>query len=164
VTRGLCELLLDQDQSRPILSDAQGGELLSPSFSWDGRWLAFMLRRDGRTRVMATPVNPNGAPAASDRWVAISPDNVNGARPRFSPEGDAIYYHLARGSVVSLVRQPLDAATKRPRGDPAPLAAIQNIPTSVFNVGLQNVIAVTRTRLFYNTAEIRSNVWTTRIE
>ena len=164
VARGICELVLDQGAARPILSDPKGGELLYPSFSWDGGWMTFMLRRGQRTQVMVTPVNANGTPAGSDRWVVVSPDGANGNRSRFSPEGDAIYYHLTRGSVVSLVRQALDPTTKRAIGNPSPLAPIQNIPQSVFNVGLQNVIAVTRTRIFYNNAETHSNVWATRLE
>ncbi|MGH9387305.1 MAG: hypothetical protein ACRD2N_23805 [Vicinamibacterales bacterium] len=75
-----------------------------------------------------------------------------------------MFYQLIRGNVVTIVRQRLDPVTKRPISDPIPLASVLNVPPSVLNIGLQYVITVTRDRLFYNTAEIRSNVWMTRIE
>ena len=87
------------------------------------------------------------------------------ARPRFSPDGTALFYQVIKGNVMTIVRQPLDAVSKRPIGVPVKVAAVQNIPQSVFNINLPNVITVTRERLFYNTGRrVRSNVWTTRIE
>ena len=164
IERGICELLPDRDTTRPLLTDAGGGQLLYPSFAWDGAWVTFMHRRDGRTRVVATPVGADGTLAGRELWVSISPDDADGGRPRFSPDGAALFYLLATGNVVTLVRQQLDAASKRPIGTPVKLMSVQNIPQSVFNIGVQNVITVTRERLFYNTAEVRGNVWMTRIE
>jgi Tol biopolymer transport system component len=160
----ICEYLPDKDSGRPILADPSGAQLLYPSFSWDDRWVAFMRRQEGRTRIMVTPVRDDGSLAGSDAWIPISSDDVDGARPRFTPDGATLFYLETRGNVMILVRQPLDPKTKRPVGVSASLAGVQNIPQSVFNIGLQNVLTVTRDRLFYNTAEVRANVWTTRIE
>jgi Tol biopolymer transport system component len=162
--QGICELLPDAVAAKPVLTDAAGAQLLYPSFSWDGRSVAFMHRVAGRTRVMVTPVVDGGTLGRDDRWVAVSPDDADGARPRFSPDSATLFYQLTHGNVVTIVRQRLDASTKRPIGAPVPLATVLNVPPSILNIGLQYVITVTRDRLFYNTAEIRSNVWMTRIE
>ena len=144
---GICELLPDSDAARPLLVDAGGGQLLYPSFSWDGRWVTFMHRRAGRTKVVVTPVAADGALADRDYWILISPDDADGARPRFSPDGSALFYQLTKANVVTIVRQPLDAATRRPVGMPTKIVAVPSIPPGVFNINLQFVITVTRERL-----------------
>ena len=63
---------------------------------------------------------------------------------------------------MTIVRHRLDPATKMPTGEPVTLASVQNIPPSVFNIGLQTVLAVTKDRVFYNNADIRSNIWSAR--
>ena len=161
---GLCELLPDTGAVRSILEAPSGGELLDPSFAWDGRWVAFGERRSRRTRVFLTAVGSDGTLAGEAQWVLASPADADGERPRFSPDGSAIFYELTRGNVVTLVRQALDPVSRRPIGEPVRLAAIRNFPLSVFYISLQSLITVTRDRVFFNTAEIRSNVWLTRIQ
>jgi Tol biopolymer transport system component len=163
VTRGICELIPDTDTTRLLLADPSGGQLLAPSFSPDGRWVAFMRRKDGRTRVTITAVSADGTLRGPEAWIAVSQPDGEGGRPRFSPDGAALVYQLTRGSVMTIVRHRLDPATKMPAGEPVTLASVQNIPPSVFNIGLQNVLAVTKDRVFYNAADIRSNVWSTHI-
>jgi hypothetical protein len=65
---------------------------------------------------------------------------------------------------LTLVRQRVELEARKAVGSPVHVANVQNIPQSVFNIGLQNVLTVTRDRVFFNTAEVRSNVWMTRIE
>jgi Tol biopolymer transport system component len=164
VAKGACELFPDTDSAKLLFNDPRGGEVLAPSFSWDGRWVAFMLRRAGRTLIYAASVDEAGSVAGEDRWVRISPEDGDAGRPRFSPDGSSVFYHQIRGSVVRLVRQRIDASTRQPLGDPQPLAAILNIPQTVFNIALQYVVTVSKDRVFFNTAEIRSNVWMTKVE
>ena len=59
---------------------------------------------------------------------------------------------------MMLMRQKLDPDSKRPSGDAVQLAPI---PFSGAGVSL---ISVTRDRVFFNTSEVRSNVWMTNID
>jgi Tol biopolymer transport system component len=155
---GICDLDPASGMVRQLLKSPQGIELLSPSLSWDGRWVSFMRRRSGRTIICATPVRADGALAGEAEWVQISPENVDASRPRFSPDGSTIYYELKRAGVLILVKQKLDPATKRTLEEPIPLTSVK------FSGFGQNIITVSRDRVFFNTDEIRSNIWMTRLE
>jgi hypothetical protein len=163
VTRGICRLDLEADQARVLVESARGEQLLYPSYSWDGRWIALMRRRPEETAAMIAPVNDDGSVADSSRWIRVSPEGADAQRPRFTRDGATLFYLLTRGNVTRLVRQSLDPTTKRPSGDPIPLAPVLNIPQGVFNIALQNVVSVTEEHVFYNTAELRANVWMTRL-
>jgi Tol biopolymer transport system component len=155
---GICDLNPASGVVRRLLAATSGVQLLSPSFSWDGRWVSFMRRRSGRTVICATPVRADGALAGEADWLQISPENADASRPRFSPDGSAIYYELRRGGIQILVRQRLDPATKRPLEEPIQLAQVE------FSGNVQNIVTVTRDRVFFNTDEVRSNIWMTRLE
>ena len=156
-SKGICELNPATGKVHGLLKDPHG-ELLYPSFSWDGKWVAFMRRRAGRTEIDATPVRDDGSLAGEAEWIRISLEDVNASRPRFAPDGSSLYYLIVRGSSVALIRQKLDPASKKPSGD---LVQLTSIPFSGPGVSL---ISVTRDRVFYNTSEVRSNVWMTNIE
>ena len=161
---GICALDPSADAARVLLSDAKGGELLYPSYSWDGRWVTFMLRRNGVTVIAVTPVLPDGALAGEDRWIRISSADANAGRSRFSPDGSALYYLLDRASVLTLVRQAVDPATKRPVSAPVTLSTLSAIRAGLLPVSVVNLISVTRDRVFFNLVEARGNVWLTRLE
>jgi Tol biopolymer transport system component len=157
-TEGICDLDPVTGMVRKLLKAPQGVELLYPSFSPDGKWVSFMRRRSGRTVICATPVRGDETLAGDADWVQVSPDNADASRPRFSPDGSTIYYELRREGVLRLVKQKLDPATKRPLEEPTPLARVE------FSGGGTNIISVTRDRVFFNTDEVRSNIWMTRLE
>jgi serine/threonine protein kinase len=157
-TEGICAADPASGETRVLLKDAKGGLLLYPSFSWDGKWITFMLRRAGKTVICATPVGSGDTPRPEADWVRISPENDQATRPRFSPDGAGIFYALVRKTTMEIVRQKLDPASKRPMGEPAKIAS------APFSGPGQFIIGVTRDRLFFNTDEIRSNIWMTRLE
>jgi serine/threonine protein kinase len=154
---GICELDPSTGRVRRLLRDSQAGELLYPSFSWDGKWVAFMRRRGGRTTIEATPVRENGSLADEGEWIRISSEG-NASRPRFAPDGSSLYYLIVRGSRARLIQQKLDPVNKKPAGDPVQLTSVP------FSSGDVSLISVTRDRLFFNTREVRSNVWMTNVE
>jgi hypothetical protein len=165
-TAGLCALDTTTGTVTRLLRDPQG-ELLSPSWSWDGRWVAFMRRRrDSGTRICVTPVRQNGSFGGEADWIEISAPGTSSTRPRFAPDGNSIFYLLNEKGVLTLVRQGLDPASKRARGVPARLGPVQLFPATVaYSIGASpSVLGVTSTRVFYNAIEARSNVWMTSIE
>jgi Tol biopolymer transport system component len=158
ISSGICELDPATGTPHLLLNDPQGGELLYPSFSWDGKWVAFMVRRGGRTGIALTPVRQDGSLAGEAQWVRISPEGVNSSRPRFAPDGSSMYYLIGNGPEESVIRQKLDPITKTRLGEPMKLASVRFSGTGV------RLIAVSRDRLFFNTSEVHSNVWSTPIE
>ena len=163
VTKGICELDPDDETVRVVLNDPRGGQLLYPSYSWDGKWVVFMWRRAGRTVICVTPVREDGTFGSAAAWVGISPDDAEAARPRFSPDGSSVYYESTRGSVVTLVRQQLDPVTRRTVEQPVLLAIVQTIPSGLFLTPTVHILSVTRDRVFFNNIDARSNIWTTTL-
>jgi hypothetical protein len=155
----LCRLRPEADRVEEFLRDREGAELLYPSLSWDGKWLAFMRRHSGNTAIVAAPRGSDGGFGEVEQWVRISPPDVDGSRPRFAPDGASLFYVLSRGNIATVVRQPLHPATKQPLGSPLTIAPVQVAPTPVIFSGLQNLIGVTRTHVYFNAADTRSNVW-----
>ena len=109
---------------------------------------------------MATPVRTDGSLADEANWVRISSETVNAARPRFSPDGSAIYYEVVEESIRLLVKQKVDPTTKRPLGEPMQLARVRQAD----DLSVICVITVTHDRVFFNTVDTHANVWMTQIE
>jgi Tol biopolymer transport system component len=65
----------------------------APSFSPDGRWLAFTSIETGRREVYAAPF-----PTPSAKWQVST---GGGSSPRWSPDGKELYYIAPNGTVVS---------------------------------------------------------------
>ena len=167
---GICELDLQSGNTHRLLENPLGEQLLYPSLSWDSKWVTFMRRRAGHTVIELTPVLADGGLAGREQWVRVSPDEVNAGRPRFAPDGSAVYYlsapqassigpsWLGGGVGQALIRQKLDLVSKTPIGDPMKLISV---PYSGSGIPL---IDVSRDRVFFNTSEVHSNVWMTRLE
>jgi hypothetical protein len=125
-----------------------------------------MRRRDGRTAIWIAPLSTDRrAPSDDKRWIQISSDEGEATRPRFTPDDRGIYYMVRRGGVLTLVRQALDASSMRPSGEPMIIAPVQLFPIVVaYSVGGTNsVLGVTRDRVFFNTTDVRSNIWMTTL-
>ena len=155
---GICQVDPASGAVTMLLKDSGGGLLLYPSYSWDGKWVTFMRRRSGSTVICAAPVHNDGTLAGESDWVRISPENDQATRPRFAPDGASLFYAVVRKPTMELMKQKLDPATKHPMGDPVKVAK------APFSGPGQFLITVTRDRLFYNTDEIRSNIWMTKLE
>ena len=164
-TKGVCAVDPVSGRVTTIVTDPQGAELLYPSMSWDGRWMTFMRRLSGATAVYVAPEGADGIPRRFGEWVPISPRGLTGARPRFAPDGNSLFYLLTDRGTVSLVRQPLDSATKHPIGEPTRITAVQVFPTTLsYSFGASaSIIEVTRDRVYFNTIDLRSNAWLTGV-
>jgi Tol biopolymer transport system component/DNA-binding winged helix-turn-helix (wHTH) protein len=158
---GICDLDPRTGSVHRLLQGSPGEQLLYPSFSWDGKWLAFMRRREGRTAIVITPVQQDGRLAGESQWIGVSQDDGNTSRPRFAPNGASIYYLIDRGASKALMRRKLDPISKMPVSDPVQLFSV---PFSSPGVGGVALISVSRDRIFFNTSEVHSNLWMSNIE
>jgi len=161
VPGAICELDTTTGSMRELLANPPGFELLYPALSWDGQWIVFMRRSRGATMICAGRVHPDGSLPGESEWVEVSPRGLTASRPRFAPDNRAIYYLLTEGGVQSLVRQDIDPATGRLLGDRLKLAPVQTFPTwFAYSIGASSTtVDVARDRVFYNTSDVRGNVW-----
>jgi hypothetical protein len=141
-------------------------QLLYPSYSWDGKWMAFMQRGGGVTVIAMGRVRDDGSLAPQAEWVRVSPSEVKAAsRPRFSQDGKRMFYIRNEGGVQRLMVQPVDLTSGRTLGAPANIAALQ-IYAAWFADSIaapSSTVQVSRTRVFFNSIELRGNVWATRL-
>jgi hypothetical protein len=157
----ICELDTATGSMRDLLAKPVGIELLYPALSWDGKWIACMRRGQSGTVICAARVRTDGTLPGESEWVEISPRGIAASRPRFASDNRGIYYLLSEGGVQSLFRQDIDPDSGRPLGERRNLAPVQVFPAWFgYSIGASSsTVDVSRDRVFYNTADVRSNVW-----
>jgi Tol biopolymer transport system component/tRNA A-37 threonylcarbamoyl transferase component Bud32 len=162
----ICEMDPADWSVRQIVPKPPGTELLYPSYSWDGKWMAFMQRAGGVTAIAMARVRNDGSLAPQPEWVRLSPVEVKAAsRPRFTQDGKRIFYIRNEGGVQHLVVQPVDLASGRPLAPPVDIAALQ-IYAAWFadSIGSpSSTVQVSTTRVYFNSVELRGNVWATTL-
>ena len=107
---------LETRQTSELIShptyDIHGAEL-SP----DGNWVAFHLPRPVTEPLKIAPVR-QGKAAAEAEWITVTDSVGTNRRPWWSPDGNLLYFVSTRDNYQCIWAQPLDPATKRPRGEP----------------------------------------------
>jgi serine/threonine protein kinase len=162
----ICEMDPSDWSVRQIVPNPPGSELLYPSYSWDGKWMTFMQRGGGVTAIAMARVRDDGSLVPQPEWVRVSPPEIRAAsRPRFTQDGKSIFYIRNEGGVQHLVRQRVDPASGRPLAAALDVAPVQ-IYAAWFADSLgspPSTVQVSTTRVFFNSVELRGNVWATRL-
>lgn len=79
-------------QALQRLYHAKGATQSTPTFSPDGREIAFTSDRDGSPRVYMMPVPPPGVEPKNPKPKLISKRAINGSAPAWSPDGQKIAF------------------------------------------------------------------------
>lgn len=169
--RRLLYLRPQEPRSRVHLLDTQTGAhlpliehpelpLYVPRFSPDGRWVACKADIDiRRTRIFLVPLKGTGA-APLAKWVALTEGESWDDLPRWSPDGDLIYFTSNRDGYRCIWARRLAPGSKQPRGEPFAVRHLHDIQLSMTVLSLgQMELALTRDQLIFPLAELRSNVW-----
>jgi len=86
-------------------------------------------------------------------------------KPRWSPDGNRIYFVSDRDGFACLWSQPLEPETKAPVGQPQDLYHIHQVRRSILNVGYGLMdIGVAPGKIVFNLGETTGNVWMTRLK
>jgi len=133
----------------------------------DGRWMTFVALDTGpspsRLQVLAARFEHETPPKESD-WIRIVSDPYWNDKPRWSPDGDRIYFVSDRDGFACLWSQPVEPETKRPVGQPLPLYHIHQVRRSILNVGYGRMdIAVAPDKIVLNLGEMTGNIWMTQL-
>ena len=142
---------LDTGRQLPILkTDAR---IMEADLSPDNRWVAYA---DGTVISVSSLTTPEPLTIATDRRLANS--------PRWSPDGNLLYYVSYADGWSCVWAQRLDPATKKPRG--TPFAVLHSHGARGFRrmpLGVRT-IAVAADRLFLPFADVKANIWTAKLE
>jgi Tol biopolymer transport system component len=129
-------------------------------FSPDQRWMTFHaddLR--GRTPVIIAPFR--GAQSLDDsEWITVSEGEAFEDAPRWSPDGNLLYYLSDRDGARCLWAQRLDPATKRPLGGAFAVQHSHGKRYSIAGVPVNALdICVAGDKVVFNMAELKGNIW-----
>ncbi len=114
-------LRIDVSTGKPaLLAQRSGYDLLSPRFSPDDRWVAFHVRKTPLARqIYVVPFRPgDGSPVAENEWIAVTGGEYLDREPRWSPDGNLLYFASERDGFRCIWAHHLDPVSKRPVGTP----------------------------------------------
>jgi hypothetical protein len=140
------------------------GAMHSAALSPDERWMAFHVTNSptGRT-IFVVPFRPE-APLPFEQWLPITDGKGLDREPRWGPDGATLYFLSERDGFRCIWAQPLDAATKRPTGQPFPVfhghSARRSLSFSTDTGAVGFTIA--RNRAYFTMSEQSGNVWILR--
>lgn len=129
----------------------------SPRFSPDGRWIAFVARTPPeRHRLVIVPFRKQAA-GSRHEWISLEGSGYWVDKPRWSPDGNLLYFLSDRDGSVCVWAQRLSATDKRPSGEPFPVWHMHATRDSLAStVGRE--LAVARGSVFLSLAHSLGNV------
>jgi len=98
-------------------------QLAASSISDDGKWIVFAARRAARDFTIYVAPFSVGRPPVTAQWVEILRSLETAPNPRWSPDGNTLYFSSERDGYNCLWAQKLDRNTKHPQGE---LFAVQH--------------------------------------
>ena len=104
--------------------------LWNPRFSPDDRWVSFNAVTAGRSRIFVAPFRSGMIPESE--WIAIT-DGVWDDKPRWSADGDTLYFMSERDGFRCIWAQRLDGS-KCPVGGVIPIFHAHQAQRSLLNV------------------------------
>ena len=129
---------------------------MAARFSPDDRWVAFQAATGsiGRIYVVATDALRRSPPP--ETWIAISDSEGWNDKPRWSPDGNLLYFVSERDGFRCVWVQRLDPATKHPSGAPVAVRHFHSSRLSLKNVDYSLLeMSITRDGLYLNAGEHR---------
>ena len=141
-----------------------GMALFQAKFSPDDQWIAVegVHSDEGRwqSQILLVPVE-NGASAPPDRWIAVD-HHPNGwdDKPRWSPNGNVIYFISDRDGYLCLWAQRLANRTKELVGTPFPVYHFHNARLSMTNLDTGILeIGVAKDKIIVGMGGLTGNIW-----
>lgn len=161
---GICELNPQSGLAKPVFVHPRD-QLIYPAAAADGTSLVFMRRLPGAIAgIWTARFLPGGELSPETEWIRISPEGVDGSRPRFGTDGNSVYYVSGQEGLRLLVKQQLNARTGHPDGPPRVVAEEpMERPILTGGVGPYPLIHVTKRGIFYSTFVERGHLYTTNL-
>jgi Tol biopolymer transport system component/DNA-binding winged helix-turn-helix (wHTH) protein len=148
---------------KTLLLEHPTSDFFQGNFSPDGRWITFEMGRPG-SRVLIAPLRGEAA-IPEKEWICLSDGSSWDDKPRWSPDGNLLYFTSDRDGFVCLWAQRLDSAAKRPTAVPFVIHHFHQARRSMANVGYGPLaISVARDKIVFNMVELTGNIWMTKLE
>ncbi len=144
---------------------APGASLYQSKFSPDCHWLTLeaVFSSKGPTgddsRLFVVKVE-NGLPAPKQNWILVSDEHGWADKPRWSPDGNILYFLSDRDGFRCIWAQRLDPKTKQPSRPPSPIYHFHRSRLSAMNVGSGLLeFDIAGDKIVMNLGELTGNIW-----
>ena len=157
--------VLDLRSGKKTLALQRSKDLWQAQLSQDDRWISVLeaVADEEGTRVLVAPFRDGSTPAAGE-WIAVTTGEHWDDKPRWSPDGNLMYFTSLRDGFHCLWAQRLRPDTKQPVGAAFAVYHAHSARLSMNNTGFLGLeMAVARDQLYINLGELSGNIWTTRL-
>jgi eukaryotic-like serine/threonine-protein kinase len=160
--RRVALLEVDSGTKRDLLVHSKYN-LYQPHFSLDGLWVTFLAQMGPeRRRLYIAPLQGRMTSEESE-WRAITSGEFSDDKPRFSPDGNLLYFTSNRDGFVCLWAQRLDPA-KKPIGPAFAIYHFHSARLSMLNLALATLeLSVAHDKIVFNLGELTGNIWLTEL-
>jgi eukaryotic-like serine/threonine-protein kinase len=133
--------------------------------SLDGHWVTFETVHQRLSRIFVAALRDNETPAPESEWIPVTGDEGWADKPRWSPDGNVVYFISNRDGFFCLWAQRVAADSKRPVGPPLAMAHFHGSRSSMDNVGPGGAMAISvaRDKIAFNLGELTGNLWVTNV-
>jgi Tol biopolymer transport system component len=134
------------------------------NFSPDGRWVVFGQGAGDVSKLFIAPAQ-GGTEISETQWMPLNERSSWDDKPRWSPDGNLIYFTSNRDGSICLLAQRLDPSSKRPKGAPFCVSHFHQARRSLSNAGYYNLeLSVARDRVVCTMVELTGNIWMTKLD
>jgi serine/threonine protein kinase/Tol biopolymer transport system component len=151
---------LDTGRQKEVLKLAHG-RIMDACLSPDNEWLAFqVIVPESGLSIYVAPLGTDSI--REDQWIGVAKDPEHIESPRWSADGNVIYFISEWNGEVSIWAQRLEPSAKTPAGDPFVALQPQRFRRGMVTVprGARS-FAVGPDFIVFLAGEITSNLWTT---
>ena len=149
--------------AKDVILRHKENSLWQGQLSPDGKWIAFVAAKPDQTKCVF--VAPYRRDVPESEWIPITDFVRENDKPRWSPDGNMLYFTSDRDGSRCIWAQRLDPATKRPTGEPIGVFHSHSARRSIGIVQIGPLeISVAGGRLVFVMGEVSGNVWMAKLE
>jgi Tol biopolymer transport system component len=130
--------------------------LVARGFSPDGRWISFSKISPEGQVLMVAPFRISAPPPEAE-WFSISDSLSNDFHPRWSPNGQILYFISERDGFACLWARRMDPATQKPRGESFPVLHLHGALRRM-RAG-ERYLSVAKDKLAFSMEERAGSIW-----
>jgi Tol biopolymer transport system component/DNA-binding winged helix-turn-helix (wHTH) protein len=155
-------ILDTQIRSEKVLVQKDGLMLMQASYSPTGRELLVEAIDPALSQSVLYVIKLSNDQAIG-QWIPVGHSEGWEDKPRWSPDGNAIYFISHRDGFRCIWVQRLDAVSRRPVAPPFPVRHFHETRLGLNNVGLADLeMDVAKDKIVFNLGELKGNIWRLR--
>jgi serine/threonine protein kinase/Tol biopolymer transport system component len=144
-----------------IVLEARDYSLSEATWSPETQYLLFTASRDGNTNQVFAVLLPKSTRSATGEWIPITSASEFSDRPRWSGDGNTIFYLSNRDGFSCVWGQHFDTESRRVTSRPFAVMHYHNPRFSPGAVGKSSFnLSVSGDSVYLNVGEINTSIWT----